>query len=88
MSNNIGAVRGPSGEYGFTGNTGTGAVTGAFQGILCVTDCVFSAVSGTDITNFNTTATHKAGLYIPGAFSSVAASSGSFYAYNRRYGGV
>ena len=85
---NIGATRGPSGEYGLKGNTGTGAVTGAFQGILCITDCVFSAVTGTDVTNFNTTATHKAGMYIPGAFSSVAASTGSFYAYNRRSGGI
>mgnify|MGYP006297133773 CR=1 FL=1 len=85
---NIGATRGPSGEYGFKGNTGTGAVTGAFQGILCITDCVFSAVAGTAITNFNTTATHKAGTYIPGAFSSVAASTGSFYAYNRRSSGI
>lgn len=84
MSRNIGAVRGPSGEYGFTGNTGTGAVTGAFQGILCVTDCVFSAASGTNIVGFSTSATHKAGTYIPGPFSSVAASTGTFYAYNRR----
>lgn len=86
---NIGAVLGPSGEYGFKGNTGTGAVTGAFQGILCITDCVFSAVSGAaNIENFSTTATHKAGVYIPGAFSSVAASSGTFYAYNRRSSGI
>lgn len=87
--NNIGAVRGPSGEYGFKGNTGTGAVTGAFQGILCVTDCIFSAVSGaSNISGFSTTATHKAGLYIPGAFTSVAASTGTFYAYNRRSSGI
>ena len=84
MAGNIGAVRGPSGEYGFTGNTSTAAVTGCFQGILCVTDCVFSAVTGTGVTAFSTSATHKAGLYIPGPFTSVAASSGTFYAYNRR----
>lgn len=81
--NNIGAVRGPSGEYGGIANTSTAAVTGAFQGILCVTDCVFSAVSS-NITSFSTSATYKAGVYIPGVFSSVAASSGTFIAYYRR----
>lgn len=88
--NNVGAVLGPSGDYGFKGNLGgTGAVTGAFQGILCVTDCVFSAATGAaNIENFSTTATHKAGTYVPGAFSTVAASSGTFYAFNRRSSGI
>lgn len=81
--NNIGAVRGPSGEYGGVSNTGTGAVTGAFQGLLCVTDCVFSAVTS-NITNFQTSPTYKAGVYIPGVYTSVAASSGTFIAYYRR----
>ena len=35
---NIGAVRGSSGEYGGIANTSTAAVTGAFQGVLCVTE--------------------------------------------------
>jgi len=80
---NIGAVRGSSGEYGGIANTSTAAVTGAFQGVLCVTDCVFSAVTS-NITSFSTSATYKVGTYIPGAFASVAASSGTFIAYYRR----
>ena len=81
--NNVGAVRGPSGEYGSVYNTSTAAVTGSFQGILCVTDCVFSAVSG-NATNFPTSVTFKAGTYTPGVFTSIAASSGTFGAFYRR----
>jgi len=81
---NVGANRQLAGEYGGIANTNTSAVTGNFQRIQCVTACTFSAVSG-NITNFPTGVSIVAGTEIPGVFTSVAASAGTFIAYNRKY---
>jgi hypothetical protein len=81
---NVGANRQLAGEYGGIANTDTSAVTGNFQRIQCVTACTFSAVSS-NITNFPTSVSIAAGTEIPGVFTSVAASAGTFIAYNRKY---
>ena len=81
---NVGANRQLAGEYGGAANTGTGAVTGNFQRIECLTACTFSAVTG-NITNFPTAVSIGAGISIEGVFTSVAASAGTFIAYNRKY---
>lgn len=82
---NVGANRQLAGEYGGVANTDTSAVTGNFQRIECLTACTFSAVSG-NITNFPTGISIGAGISIEGVFTSVAASTGTFIAYNRKYG--
>ena len=81
---NVGANRQLGGEYGGVANTSTAAVTGNFQRIQCITACTFSAVSGNN-TNFPTSVSIAAGTEIPGVFTSVAASAGTFIAYNRKY---
>lgn len=81
---NVAANRQLAGEYGGVANTSTAAVTGDFQRIQCITACTFSAVSG-NITNFPTSVSIAAGTEIPGVFTSVAASAGTFIAYNRKY---
>ena len=73
-----------AGEYGGKANTSTAAVTGEFREILCVTACTFSAVTG-NITSFPTGTSIAAGTRIEGVFTSVAASSGTFIAFNRKY---
>ena len=82
---NVGANRQLAGEYGGVMNTSTAAVTGDFREILCLTACTFSAVTS-NITNFPPAATSiAAGTSIPGVFTSIAASAGTFIAYKRKY---
>jgi len=82
---NVGSNRQLAGEYGGVMNTSTAAVTGDFREILCLTACTFSAASS-NITNFPPAATSiAAGTRIPGVFTSIAASTGTFIAYNRKY---
>lgn len=73
-----------SGNYGGAFNTGTGAVTGNFWKLTCVTACTFSAVSS-NLTNFPTGVSFPAGFSIEGVFTSVAASTGTFVVSNRQY---
>lgn len=74
-----------AGEYGGVMNTSTAAVTGNFREILCLTACTFSAATS-NITNFPPTSTSiAAGTRIEGVFTSIAASAGTFIAYNRKY---
>lgn len=74
-----------AGEYGGVMNTSTAAVTGNFREILCLTACTFSAATS-NITNFPSALTSiPAGTRIEGVFTSIAASTGTFIAYNRKY---
>lgn len=82
---NIGATRGASGEYGGVVKT-VGTATGVFQGFLAVTDCqmTLSACIGNVITAGIGDTTIKAGTYVPGAWTSITSTAGTFIAYNRR----
>jgi len=82
---NIGSSRQQSGEYGgkFI-NAASGTVTGSFMELRILEATVLGATTS-NITSFPASISLVAGTAIPGVWTSIAVTSGSLVAYNRKY---
>ena len=82
---NVGSNRQLSGEYGGKYiSSASGTITGNFQSIHALEITILGATVS-NITNFPAGVTIQAGDEIAGVWTSIAISSGSVIAYNRKY---
>lgn len=82
---NIGSTRQVSGEYGGRYiDSASGTVTGNWQTLKALSTVVLGAVTS-NITSLPTGVTLQAGTDLQGVFTSVAVTSGTLVAYNRKY---
>jgi hypothetical protein len=82
---NVGSNRQIAGEYGGRYiDSAAGTVTGNWMELHAITTTILGAVTS-NITNFPAGVTLQAGDSINGVFTSVAVSTGSIIAYNRKW---
>ncbi len=82
---NIGSSRQQSGEYGGKHiDASSGTVTGSFAEILCLEATVLGATTS-NIVSFPASKNLVVGQRIQGVWTSIAVTSGSLVAYNRKY---
>ena len=70
-----------NGKAGVTITTGTGAVTGTFTAIQCITDTVFTTLTETGATGSLGSTTIPAGITLFGNFTAYTLASGVVRAY-------